>query len=99
MKHSMGGKKIGQKQEELSRRRLVLNPTIQQLIINTQTKYDQSSLHGCGEISDKKLHSSKHGTWKYGKKENWTYTWKNEQDKAGSHFQDTIYRHQHAYQI
>ena len=37
---SMEGKKIGKIQGKISRRRLVLNPTIQQVIINLHTKYD-----------------------------------------------------------
>ena len=44
---SMDGKKIGQIQGRISRRRLVPNPTIQQVIINLHTKYENSSLHGC----------------------------------------------------
>ena len=52
---SMERKKIGQMQERISRRRLVCNPTIQHVIINPYTKYDFSSLHGCGEIFDEKV--------------------------------------------
>ena len=37
------------------RRRLVCNPTIQHVIINLYTKYDSSSLQGCGEIFDEKV--------------------------------------------
>ena len=47
---SMERKKIGQIQGRISRRRLVCNPTIQHVIINLYTKYDCSSLQGCGEI-------------------------------------------------
>ena len=43
---SLKGKKIGQLQRRISRRRLVLNPTIQQCFINLATKYDYSRLHG-----------------------------------------------------
>ena len=32
---------------QISRRKLVPNPTIQQVIINLHTKYENSSLHGC----------------------------------------------------
>ena len=35
---------------------LVLNPTIQQVVTNLHTKYDHSSLHGCGEAFDEKIH-------------------------------------------
>ena len=52
---SMERKKIGQIQGRISRRRLVCNPTIQHVIINLYTKYDSSSLHGCGEIFDEKV--------------------------------------------
>ena len=41
----MEGKKIGQIKGQISRRRLVLNPTIQQVVINLHTKYEHSSLH------------------------------------------------------
>ena len=69
---SMERKKIGQIQGRISRRRLVRNPMIQYIIINLHTKYEYSSLHSFTEIFDEKfLHS------KYGKKENWTNTWKN----------------------
>ena len=52
---SMERKKIGQIQGRISRRRLVCNPTIQHVIINLNTKYDSSSLQGCGEIFDEKV--------------------------------------------
>ena len=44
---SMDGKKIRQIQGRVSRGKLVSNPTIQQVIINLHTKYENSSLHGC----------------------------------------------------
>ena len=74
----MERKKTGQIQGKNKRRRLVCNPTIQYIIINLNTKYDYSSLHNFTEIVDKKFHHSK-----YGKKENWTNTGKNKQEKAG----------------
>ena len=52
---SMERKKIGQIQGRISRRRLVCNSTIQHVIINLYTKYDSSSLQGCGEIFDEKV--------------------------------------------
>ena len=76
------------------RRRLVRNPTIQYIIINLHTKYEYSSLHSFTEIFDEKFHHSK-----YGKKENWTNTGKNKQEKAGSQSHDTIHHYQFAYQI
>ena len=91
---SMERKKIGQIQGRISRRRLVHNPTIHYIIINLHTKYDYSSLHSFTEIFDEKfLHS------KYGKKENWTNTGKNKQEKAGSQSHDTLHYYQPAYQI
>ena len=51
----MERKKIGQIQGIISRRRLVCNPMIQHVIINLYTKYDFSSLQGCGEIFDEKV--------------------------------------------
>ena len=68
-------------------RRLVCNPTIQYIIINLLTKYDYSRLHSFTEIFDENFHHSK-----YVKKENWTNTGKNKQEKAG--LQSTI---QHPY--
>ena len=91
---SMEWKKIGQIQGRLSRRRLVRNPTIQYIIINLLTQYDYSRLHSFIEIFDEKFHHSK-----YGKKENWTNTGKNEQEKAGSQSDDTIFHYQLAYTI
>ena len=91
---SMERKKIGQIQGGISRRRLVRNPTIQYIIINPHTKYEYSSLHTFAEIFDEKFHHSK-----YGKKENWTNTGKNKQEKAGSQSHDTIHHYQPAYQI
>ena len=87
-------KKIGQIQGRLSRRRLVHNPTIQYIIINLHTKYEYSSLHSFTEIFDEKFHHSK-----YGKKENWTNTGKNKQERAGSQSHDTIHHYQLAHQI
>ena len=46
--------------ETIRRRRLILNPTIQQVVTNLSTKYDYSSLHDCGEIFDKTFHHSKY---------------------------------------
>ena len=43
---SMEGKKIGQIHGRISRRRLVFNPTIQQVISNLHTKDELSTLHG-----------------------------------------------------
>ena len=57
---SMDEKKIGQIQERISRRRLVPNITIQQVIINLHTKYENSSLYGSWEIFDEIFHSSKY---------------------------------------
>ena len=48
-------KKIRQIQGGLSRRRPVRNPVIQHVIIHLYTKYDFSSLQGCGEIFDEKV--------------------------------------------
>ena len=90
----MERKKIGQIQGRISRRRLVRNSTIQYIIINLHTKYEYSSLHSFTETFDEKFHHSK-----YGKKENWTNTGKNTQEKAGSQSQDKIHHYQPAYQI
>ena len=41
---SMAEKKIGQTQGTITRRRLVLNPRIKQVVINLHTKYEHSSM-------------------------------------------------------
>ena len=92
---SMEGKKIGQIQERISRW-LVLYPMIQQIVINLHTKYDLHANLACMVVeksSTKEIHSSK-----YGMKENWTNTGKNNQEKTGSQSNDTTCRHQPAYQ-
>ena len=53
-----------------------------------------SSLHSFTEIFDEKFHHSK-----YGKKENWTNTGKNKQEKAGLQSHNTACHHQSVYQI
>ena len=58
---SIEGKKIGQIQGRISRRRLVHNPTIQQDIINLHTKDEYSTLHGCCEIFDENFNQSMEG--------------------------------------
>ena len=50
----MERKKIGEVRGRISRKALVLNPTIQHVIFNLHTKYDYSRLHGCGEFFDQK---------------------------------------------
>ena len=74
-------------------RMLVHNPTILYIIINLLTKYDNSSLQDFTEIFDEKFHYSK-----YGKKENWTNTEKNKQEKAALQSHDTIHHYQPANQ-
>ena len=64
------------------------------IIINLHTEYEYSSFHSFTEIFDEKFHHSK-----YGKKENWTNTGKNKQEKAGLQSHNTIYHYQPAYQI
>ena len=72
---------------------LIFNPTTQQVVIYLYTKYNISSLQGCGEIFDEIFHSSK-----YRRKGNWTNTRKNKQKKTGSQSHYTTSR-QAAYQI
>ena len=45
----------------MRRRRQVLNLTIKQVIINPYTKFNNSSLQGCGEICDENSHYSNMG--------------------------------------
>ena len=56
-------------QGRISRRRLVSNPTIQQVVINMHTEYDYmySSLRGCEGILDAQFHNNYSNN---GKKEN-----------------------------
>ena len=53
--HSKYRKKENWTNTGKNKRRLVCNPTIQHIIINMYTKYDFSSLKGCGEIFDEKV--------------------------------------------
>ena len=76
---NMERKKIGQIQERISIRRLVHYLTIQFIIINLHSKYDNSSLHSFTEIFDEKFHHSK-----YGKKEMRTNIGMNKHQKTGS---------------
>ena len=64
------------------------------IIINLHSKYEYSSLHSFTEIFDEEIHHSK-----YGKKENWTNTGKNKQEKAGSQSHDPIHHYQPAEHI
>ena len=48
-------KKKEQIQGRTNRRRLILNPTIQLVIVNMYTKYEVSILNGFGDIFYKKL--------------------------------------------
>ena len=90
----MERKKIRQIQGRISRSRLDRNPKIQYIIINLHTKYEYSSLHSFTEIFDEKFQHSK-----YGKKENWTNTGKNKQEKAGLQSHNIACHHQPVYQI
>ena len=65
---SMERKKIGQVQGRIRRRMLVCNPTIQHVIINLYTKYDSSSLQGCGEIFEENVLRN----YEDGQMEGWT---------------------------
>ena len=56
---------------------------VKYIIINLHIKYEYSGLHSFTEIFEEKFHDSK-----YGKKENWTNTGKNKQEKAGSQSHD-----------
>ena len=47
-------KKKEQIKGRTNRRRPIFNPTIQLVVVNLYTKYEVSSLNGCGDIFDKK---------------------------------------------
>ena len=57
----MEGKKNGKIQERVSKSRLVLDPTIQEVVIHLHTKYEHHSFHGCGEFFDEKFHQKGDG--------------------------------------
>ena len=59
---------------KVAKKRLVHNLTIQFIIINLQTKYDNSSLHSFTEIFDEKFHHSKYGKKKKSDKYREEYT-------------------------
>ena len=90
---SMDGKKIRQIRGRISRRRLVPNPTIQQVIINLHTKYENSSLHGCYEIFAEIFHSSKYER----KKIEQIQRRISKQEKTGSQSNDTTMHHKPGY--
>ena len=58
---NMDGKKIGQIQGRIKRRRLIRNATIQYINIKLHIKYDYSSLHSFTEIFDEQFHQRKYG--------------------------------------
>ena len=90
----MERKKIRQIEGRISWRRLIRNSMIQYIIINLLTKYDYSSMHSFTEIFDEKFHHTK-----YGKKDNWTNTGKNKQEKDDLKSHNTACHHQSVYQI
>ena len=60
-------KKKKQIKGRTNRRRPIFNPTIQLVVVNLYTKFEDSILNGCGDIFDEK----------FGKKEKGTNTRKN----------------------
>ena len=83
--YSKYGKKIVQIQGRINTRRLLSDPTIQNIIINLLTKYDYSSLHDFTASFDEKFHYSR-----YGKEEKWTNTGNKKHEKAGSQSLNTF---------
>ena len=49
-------------QDITNRRRLVLFPTIQLVIVNLYTKYENPVLYSCGDITDEKYGEKEKGT-------------------------------------
>ena len=64
---NLEGKKKEQIKGRTNRRRPIINPTIQLVVVNLYTQYKVSIFNGCGDIFDEK----------FGKKEKGTNTRKN----------------------
>ena len=64
---NLEGKKKEQIKGKTNRRRPIINPTIQLVVVNLYTQYKVSIFNGCGDIFDEK----------FGKKEKGTNTRKN----------------------
>ena len=75
-------KKKEQIQERTNRRMPICNPTLQLVIANLYTKFEDSILNGCGDIFDEN----------FGEKEKRTNIGKNKQEKAHFQFHDTTCR-------
>ena len=72
-------KKKEQMQERTNRRMPISNPTIQLVIANLYTKFEDSILNGCGDSLEENS----------GETEKITNVWKNKQTKAHFQFHDT----------
>ena len=55
-------KKKEQIKGRTNRRRPIVNPTIQLVVVNLYTKYEVSILNGCGDIFDEKFGNKEKGT-------------------------------------
>ena len=55
-------KKNKQIEERTNRKRPILNPTIQLVVVNLYTKFEVSILNGCGDIFDEKSGKKEKGT-------------------------------------
>ena len=84
----MERKKKEQIQERTNRRMPICNPTIQLVIANLYTKFEDSILNSCGDIFDEKSER---------KKEKRTNKGKNKQEKAHFQFHDTTCRYEPVY--
>ena len=82
-------KKKEQIKGRTNRRKLILNPTIQLVVVNLYTKYEVSIFNGCGDIFDEK----------FGKKEKGTNKRNNKQENAHLQSHYTTCRCGPVYQI
>ena len=87
MTKNLERKKKEQIQERTNRRMSICNPTIQLVIANLYTIFEDSILNGCGDIFDEKS----------GGKEKRTNKRKNKQEKAHFLFHDTTCRYEPVY--
>ena len=59
---NLEGKKKEQIKGRTNRRRPIINPTIQLVVVNLYTQYNVSIFNGCGDIFDEKFGQKEKGT-------------------------------------
>ena len=89
MTKNLERKKKEKIQVKTNRRRPSFNPTIQLVVVNLYTKFEESILNGCGDMFDEKT----------GKTEKRPNIGKNKQENAHFQSHDTTCRCKPVYQI